>query len=70
MKGHHLSVLVVVAAGAIIAALWTSSIREPSGAMDSADKLLLPGLADSVNDVRWLNRIGLRAMRSLPLRLG
>ncbi|MBT8137085.1 MAG: DUF4340 domain-containing protein [Gammaproteobacteria bacterium] len=58
MKGHHLSVLVVVAVVAIVAALWTSSIREPSGMAASAGAQLVPGLADSLNDVTTVRLTG------------
>lgn len=58
MKGHHLSVLIVVAVTAIAAALWTSSIREPSGAFDTAGTRLLPGLEDRLNDVSTVTLTG------------
>ena len=51
MKAHHLSVLIVVAIVAIVAAFWTSGLREPGSVDGGAGDALIPGLSENINDV-------------------
>jgi len=58
VKGHHFGLLVVAAVLAILAALWTTSIREPVISGESAGEFLLPGLADNLNNVTGVKLTG------------
>jgi hypothetical protein len=56
MQTRHLIILVVAAAIAVLAAVWTGSLREgehPAG--DAAGALLLPGLEAALNDVSGIS---------------
>lgn len=50
MKTHHLLILLLAAAVAVIAALWTRSVHEPEHAAGTG-ALLAPGLEARVNEV-------------------
>jgi hypothetical protein len=54
MKTHHLLVLLVAAAVAVIAALWTRTVHEPEHAA-GAGALLAPGLEAKVNEVSTIH---------------
>ena len=49
MKPHHLGALIAAAVLAVVAGLWTSSVREPE--TSAIGTPLLPGLAEAVNEV-------------------
>lgn len=56
MKAHHLGVLVAAAVLAVVAGLWTTNVREPENVVVGTP--LLPGLAESVNDVSGVKLVG------------
>ena len=56
MKAHHLGALIAAAVLAVVAGLWTTSVREPE--TTAVGTPLLPGLAESVNDVTGVKLTG------------
>ncbi len=57
MKRHHMSVLIAAAVLAVVAALWTTSVREPTGG-SVTDEAFLPTLADGLNELTTVALVG------------
>lgn len=58
MKGHHLGLLIVAAVLAIVAAFWTTSIREPAVSGGETGNALFPDLAGQLNSVTGVKLTG------------
>ncbi len=57
MKRHHMSALVAAAVLAVVAALWSTSVREPDGG-SVTDEAFLPSLSDSLNELSTVALVG------------